>query len=541
MSSGAANTSKSSDTPSSGYYQSTTASTESLVLIQDDDNLSTSVIAIKKDTALAAILNGLKLRDESNRKTMWNRYSKTVTPYDIIIRINSLTDLRTQGWEILLGLHIQRMQPIDSILPRKDTRAGENIGSKAMQHELSDGVVVTILGAYNRGKSYLLNQLCRITVPTGNLVHTEGISITAGRDNYKNIVFLDTAGTDTPIRNSEIDSKRATEALLREVVLHLCTFIIIVVNRLRATDQIYIREILKYCQMAPNKAGVFIVHNLHDVETIGDLNRIIHDEVETIFEAQPREVQPVFNGVNQTNKFFLSKQNNIEVRHFILAKEGSPAAKIWNMQSLDGIMNIFQNAIEHYRKLDVIDSMIKFINTKLPYLFVHTNSSQRGYKQQDLEIVQHSTQPYIVLSDRKTRENLVDEPCPLELLDKLVYDSAGYFLKQNTEQWQPRYNLYESKDEIRLIVELPGFKQGECPTILRENDITIKGLRADFNTSANDTTVRQADIPSGSFKLQIPFPYEIDTTKENFKTIRDEGFIRITAIKKKLIEDEIVL
>lgn len=510
-----------------GNAQAMASSTESLTTVVDLNNPDVGTASIVKSKSLNAILSGLQLRNQSDNKSKANRYNQTATPYDIIIRINSLTDLRAQGWEILLGQHIHNafenhlFSPIDN------------------QAEKETGVVVTVLGAYNRGKSFLLNKLCKITVPTGNLIHTEGISITAGKDNYTNIVFLDTAGTDTPVRKDEIDSKRATEALLREVVLHLCTFIIIVVNRLRATDQIYIQEILKYCQTAPNKAGVIIVHNFNDIENLDDLNEGIRTEIETIFEARLTERQPVLDGVAKKIQFYTSKQNGIDVRHFILAKEGSYAAHIWNLQSLDGMMNLFQNCTEFYRKFDIIESVIQYTNTKLPHLFTRSKTTTKDERSPEyLQIVQHSSQPFIVLRDRKDRENLHDDPCTLEIMENLVYDNAGYFLKHEIEEWQPRYNFYEIGDKLRLVLELPGFKQGECETKIREESITIQGTRADLNLS-EDSTIRQSDIPSGSFKLNIPFPFHIDVPRTEI--VRNEGFVILIATKKKAIEETLVI
>ncbi|CAF5226853.1 unnamed protein product, partial [Rotaria magnacalcarata] len=110
------------------------------------------------------------------------RKSSIPTPYDVTIRINSLVALSTSGWEIVLGNSASEIQSNSSI--PKDNR----------------GVIVAVLGSYNRGKSFLLNELCGLNLPSGNLIHTEGISITAGRKQAENIVFIDTAGTDTAIQ-----------------------------------------------------------------------------------------------------------------------------------------------------------------------------------------------------------------------------------------------------------------------------------------------------------------------------------------------------
>lgn len=80
----------------------------------------------------------------------------SITLYDVIIGINSLSALETSGWEILLGKSV------------KDCSVSTE------QISNSTGVIVAVLGSYNRGKTYLRNQLCDINLPSGNLIHTEG-------------------------------------------------------------------------------------------------------------------------------------------------------------------------------------------------------------------------------------------------------------------------------------------------------------------------------------------------------------------------------
>ncbi|UJR24629.1 hypothetical protein I4U23_006003 [Adineta vaga] len=233
--------------------------------------------------------------------------SPLVTPYDIIIHINSLAMLSTA--------------------------------------EDNHGVIVAIIGSYNRGKSFLLNQLCNIHLPHGNLIHTEDLSITAGRNLSENIIFIDTAGTDTAIPRDKLDDKKATEALLRELSLHLSSYIIIVVDRLRATDQSYIRQVLKHCENLKSKdKNIIIVHNLMDVETIEDVKKVIKEEIEYLFDVKPTTMNLQVNNTFDTVQFFHSKQNNINLSHFIFTRNGFDAAKIWNRRSIDGIINILQTA-----------------------------------------------------------------------------------------------------------------------------------------------------------------------------------------------------
>ncbi|CAF4446770.1 unnamed protein product, partial [Adineta steineri] len=141
------------------------------------------------------------------------------------------------------------------------------------------------------------------------------------------------------------------------------------------------------------------VHNLMDVQTIEDVNKIIKEEVEYLFGAKLDIMKLQVNNMSNDIKFFHSKQNGITLRHFIFTRHGFEAGKIWNRQSIDGIMNILQTAQDCRRDLDVINEMINFVNTKLPQLFIDNNT-------QKLQVQMHIKKPHIVLAQRRELEDL---------------------------------------------------------------------------------------------------------------------------------------
>ena len=463
--------------------------------------------------AIPFIVGGL-LAGGSGGKLLWDKYKRIPAnvPYDIVICINSLTALSTSGWEIIVG---------------------EKVTCVDIQNVKSDdnrGVIVSVLGSYNRGKSFLLNQLCNINLPTGNLIHTEGISITAGRAETKNIIFIDTAGTDTAIPKDKLDDKKATEALLREIALHLCSHIIIVVNRLRATDQSYIQQVLKHSKTCTPNKDVIIIHNLMDIETRQDADEVIQNEVQHLFDAKLDTLKLQMKGQKMNVNFYRSIQNTVNIRHFIFAKHGSDAAKQWNKQSIDGIMNILQTATDYRRNLDVINEMISYVNSKLSHLFINTTENP----ERKFEIQKHVSKPFIVFSNRREMDNLDENPDELILSPKLLYDDAGYFIgisSMDNGQWQPLYNLYETTDTLHAIVEVAGFKKGDLKVTVIEEAIIIEGNRDDLKTLFANPIAQHEKIPIGQFKLQIPLHCKIDP--ELTTAQREEGFYKFTCPKKK--------
>ncbi len=183
--------------------------------------------------------------------------------------------------------------------------------------------------------------------------------------------------------------------------------------RLRANDQFYIRQVLIHSKNSNATKKIIIIHNLMDVETKKDINEIIEKEVIHSFEAKLDTIKLQINQKSTDVNFYHSTHYDVKLLHFILAKQGSEAAKIWNRQSIDGILCILQTATLARRNLDVVNEIIHFVNTKLPQLFITNHkqdSSESDTNQQIFQVRLHSKKPFIVLSHRSEIEDL--EQCP---------------------------------------------------------------------------------------------------------------------------------
>ncbi|UJR17423.1 hypothetical protein I4U23_004318 [Adineta vaga] len=100
---------------------------------------------------------------------------------------------------------------------------------------------------------------------------------------------------------------------------------------------------------------IIIVRNSMVVQTIEDSEKIIKEEIEYLFDAKLRTMKLKVNNTSNKFNFFPSKQDNINLRHFIFARDDYDATKIWNRQSVDGIMNIF------YKHLGVTDEILMLL------------------------------------------------------------------------------------------------------------------------------------------------------------------------------------
>jgi hypothetical protein len=141
------------------------------------------------------------------------------------------------------------------------------------------GVLVNVMGSFNRGKTWLLDQLCKgqdqgVALPAGMCMSTPGISAKCAKVDEMDLVLVDMQGSNTPIAScKQKDMTLATteEQFLRAVVSKLCNNFLFVVGKMTMTDQKDLLGLCKLCKsqdgsQQPNKK-IFVVHNFMDVTT----------------------------------------------------------------------------------------------------------------------------------------------------------------------------------------------------------------------------------------------------------------------------------
>ena len=80
---------------------------------------------------------------------------------------------------------------------------------------------IGVTGVGNKGKSFLLQKLANIELPTGTSIKTEGLSIRCPDidSENQNIILLDSAGSETPLiedSNFDFDKYKGNPNELRE-------------------------------------------------------------------------------------------------------------------------------------------------------------------------------------------------------------------------------------------------------------------------------------------------------------------------------------
>ena len=264
---------------------------------------------VEKIKELEEMVKEYKKLQEENKFS--NNNEKPEDFYDIIININSIRNVKNEGWDV------------------KFIEKGKDKYNKHKEQEL---ITIGVLGNNNKGKSFLLSKISKIDLPIGTSIQTEGLSVKypelkGHKGRY--IILLDSAGLETPVlkknninkeekeekeenkekennedkgdkknkieksKINEIDEKEneqnkefkenardkiMTELFLEDFIIEACDILLIVVGKLTYSEQILINKI-KVESKIQNKTRIFIIHNLQELRTIKQVENYIQNSL----------------------------------------------------------------------------------------------------------------------------------------------------------------------------------------------------------------------------------------------------------------------
>jgi HSP20 family protein len=103
-------------------------------------------------------------------------------------------------------------------------------------------------------------------------------------------------------------------------------------------------------------------------------------------------------------------------------------------------------------------------------------------------------------------------------------------LAEDTEiSYCPKTDIFETKDEFVLKLELPGVKKGDVKITFENNTLTIAGEK---KKEGNGEELKYQETCFGKFERSFAFPMEVDANKgkADFK----DGILTIVLPKKEL-------
>ena len=365
--------------------------------------------------------------------------------YDVVVQIDSIKSIK-KGWKICM------------------TERGKKNYEKYKNEKI---VKIGVVGNANKGKSFLLSKISKMSLPSGMSVKTEGLSIKypelKGNQNRR-IVLLDSAGLETPVLDSgknnlegkdkneifkeKCRDKLITELFLQNYIIHNSDILIAVVDILSFSEQKLLLKLKKEIENAKRNQPVIVIHNLKTYTTIEQVDDYIENTLlkSATFKLEKGPIVDTKN-TNFKIKYILYEKANEKtpaIFHLIYANENSKAGSHYNGFTLNFIENSYQSITNH-TSYDVIET------TKERFIQVSKEILEKKEKENDItkDSFDERYPNYIKLKRDKEIT-----------LKKCFIDEIG-FSNLVTNGFEPKYNVFKKDNKIIIRVEAPG----NCPMV----------------------------------------------------------------------------
>lgn len=238
-----------------------------------------------------------------------------------------------------------------------------------------EGAIVAVVGLYDKGKTFVLNNLSFSSLPSGKKVNTKGLSFKYVEvERGTKLILLDTAGSYSPVKvvnNLTIIEKEATEHFILELVFEVADYFIFVVNDFTSLDQRYLDKLSRSLQTSPSKCfkEVIVIHNFKEVEGEEILDHIWKTQVMAIYPEGSEQTtlvaarNPATNELEERQvKWFKSPFT----RHIALVNQDSLLGMNRNPWTFS-LLRYWLKAVlvPINREFSVVENVINFSNKKL--------------------------------------------------------------------------------------------------------------------------------------------------------------------------------
>ena len=466
-------------------------------------------------------------KDSENLENPENKIKKPIikqepTMYDAIFKCESIKSLFEKGWIFFLTeKFVKRMEEEEDICP------------------------MCFLGETNKGKTFIINILTNKNLKSGSEYKTEGISCKFSDFQYSNneindsnesekFLLFDTAGRSEPlliepkeklkikddlkrIVESNYRDLRISEEFLKNLLINHSQIIIVVVNQLTLSEQIFLYE-LKNQQ---NFDQLFIIHNLFNFEKKEDMEDYIDSTfIRSIYFDMSKDYFPIDpknknNTVIDLPYYFVEDQdNNGEkslINHFILGniETRDPWIKKLNKGTIKLLKETMQTCIarSHFKIQEIFEKELQEENkidekTKL----------EEKYISDEKEIINETR------SENLPEEFKIKGMFKLDKEDKSLNEFKGFPESKefNVMGYIPDYIFYKNNKNTEFVIEV------ECSG-LEDKDFSIKAResrgKVHFSISGKKIFPKELNMKDKPFSIYFSVNIEkegidIETGKE---------------------------
>lgn len=519
---------------------------------------------LNQEVKLFKQLNELKKKRHAGtfKKVSNNMSSSTnkkfLDVYDWIVDIDLITKINKEGWKINFSPHflsnssklikqhiignknIKKFEKNENFKNKigelltveektKDAEEEKNFEEKK-KNNCWEGAIVAVVGLYDKGKTFVLNNLSTSNLPSGKKVNTKGLSFKyVNIENGTKLILLDTAGSYSPVRvvnNLSIIEKEATEMFILDLVFDISDYFIFVVNDFTSLDQRYLDKLTRSLHNSPNKSfrEVIVIHNFKEVESEEILNYIWEIQVKQIYEKGSVQ-KTVVAALNPLTSKLEEKPviwfKSDYTRHVCLVNQDSILGLNINPWTFS-LLKYWLKAvfIPINRKFSVVESVINSASHKLS-----------SYFKADIDIVINDTDDELVKTI-KNQNNLKEGL----RLPQIAIDSSG-FVMTRPDSFLPNCDIIK-EDEYIIIMDIPGMTSKDIKVIRQNVHTIVKGVRKKLKdqNSQSDKAYEKNERKFGDFTIRFKIPEEYERKWSKY-TIKDG--VLMLKYKKDIEENEI--
>ena len=267
------------------------------------------------------------------------------------------------------------------------------------------------------------------------------------------IVLLESAGLETPVLVSDLESEKdnnelfreksreklITELFLQNYIINNSDILIVVVDSLSFFEQKLLMKVKKEMEKSKKYLPLYIIHNLKAYTSKKQVQEYISETLlkSTNFTLKTPLHSSGLHFYEVLNEKEKDKFQNIF--HLIYTNEYSEEGKIYNQYTLVFIDHTYQN-ITNLEAFDVIETI------KERYINISKDILEKSENEQPItkNSFDDSNPKIIKLKDEKE-----------VTLKKCLIDELG-FSNFKANGFEPNYNIYNKDNKIIVRVEIPG-------------------------------------------------------------------------------------
>ncbi len=116
------------------------------------------------------------------------------------------------------------------------------------------------------------------------------------------------------------------------------------------------------------------------------------------------------------------------------------------------------------------------------------------------------------------------------------FPDFGFNLNEN---FSPRIDISEDKDNINVVAEIPGVKKNDIKITLQDNILTIEGEKKK-ETEQKEKNYFRSERMHGSFKRCFTLPDQVDSEKVEAKFENGMLNIQLKKIEQKVKSEKVI-